>query len=39
MEGPILGVFGIIVMFAVLFLFKIPAAFAMALIGFLESPM
>ncbi|HOE16988.1 MAG TPA: TRAP transporter large permease [Syntrophorhabdaceae bacterium] len=35
MEGPILGVVGIIVMFAILFLFKIPAAFTMALVGFL----
>ena len=35
MEGPILGIVGILVMFAVLFLFKIPAAFTMALVGFL----
>lgn len=35
MEGPILGIIGILVMFAVLFLFKIPAAFTMALVGFL----
>lgn len=35
MEGPIVGVYGIIIMFAVLFLLKIPAAFTMALVGFL----
>ena len=35
MEGPIVGVYGIAIMFAVLFLFKIPAGFTMALIGFL----
>jgi C4-dicarboxylate transporter DctM subunit len=35
MEGPILGVYGIIIMFAILFLTKIPAAFVMALVGFL----
>ncbi|MBP8625085.1 MAG: TRAP transporter large permease [Syntrophorhabdales bacterium] len=35
MEGPILGIVGIFVMFAILFLFKIPAAFTMALVGFL----
>lgn len=35
MEGPLLGIAGIIVMFAILFLLKIPAAFTMALVGFL----
>jgi C4-dicarboxylate transporter DctM subunit len=35
MDGPIVGVYGIIFMFAVLFLLKIPAAFTMALVGFL----
>jgi tripartite ATP-independent transporter DctM subunit len=35
MEGPIVGVIGIIIMFAVLFLFKIPAGFVMAMVGFL----
>jgi len=35
MEGPIVGVYGIGIMFAVLFLFKIPAGFTMALVGFL----
>ena len=35
MEGPILGIYGIIIMFAILFLTKIPAAFVMALVGFL----
>jgi C4-dicarboxylate transporter DctM subunit len=35
MEGPIVGVYGIIAMFLVLFLLKIPAAFTMALVGFL----
>jgi len=35
MEGPIVGVYGIAIMFAVLFLFKIPAGFTMALVGFL----
>jgi C4-dicarboxylate transporter DctM subunit len=35
MEGPLLGLCGIIVMFLVLFLFNIPAAFTMALVGFL----
>jgi C4-dicarboxylate transporter, DctM subunit len=35
MDGPIVGVYGIIIMFAILFLFKIPAAFTMALVGFL----
>ena len=35
MDGPIVGVYGIIIMFAILFLLKIPAAFTMALVGFL----
>ena len=35
MDGPIVGIYGIIVMFAILFLFKIPAGFTMALVGFL----
>ena len=35
MEGPIVGVYGIIIMFTILFLLKIPAAFTMALVGFL----
>jgi tripartite ATP-independent transporter DctM subunit len=35
MSGPIVGVYGIIIMFAVLFLFRIPAAFTMAMVGFL----
>ncbi|RPI77747.1 MAG: TRAP transporter large permease [Desulfobacteraceae bacterium] len=35
MDGPLLGVLGILVMFAVLFLFRIPAAFVMMLVGFL----
>jgi C4-dicarboxylate transporter DctM subunit len=35
MEGPIVGVIGIIIMFAVLFLLKIPAGFVMAMVGFL----
>jgi len=33
--GAILGVYGIIIMFAVLFLLRIPAGFTMALVGFL----
>ena len=35
MDGPIIGVYGIIIMFAILFLLKIPAAFTMAIVGFL----
>jgi tripartite ATP-independent transporter DctM subunit len=35
MDGPLLGLLGILVMFAVLFLFRIPAAFVMMLVGFL----
>jgi len=34
-EGPIVGVYGIGIMFLVLFLFRIPAAFTMGIIGFL----
>ncbi|HOW54964.1 MAG TPA: TRAP transporter large permease [Syntrophorhabdaceae bacterium] len=34
MEGPIVGVIGIAVMFATLFLLRIPAAFTMAIVGF-----
>jgi tripartite ATP-independent transporter DctM subunit len=35
MDGPIVGVYGIIIMFLVLFLLRIPAGFTMALVGFL----
>lgn len=35
MNGPIVGVIGILVMFAALFLLRIPAAFTMMLVGFL----
>jgi C4-dicarboxylate transporter, DctM subunit len=35
MEGPAVGVVGIVIMFATLFLFNIPAAFTLALVGFL----
>ncbi len=35
MDGPIIGVYGIIIMFATLFLLRIPAGFTMAIIGFL----
>jgi C4-dicarboxylate transporter, DctM subunit len=35
MSGPIVGVYGILVMFAVLFLLRIPAGFTMAIVGFL----
>jgi tripartite ATP-independent transporter DctM subunit len=35
MEGPAVGVLGIVIMFATLFLFRIPAGFTMAIIGFL----
>ena len=35
MDGPMVGVYGIIIMFLVLFLLRIPAGFAMALVGFL----
>ncbi len=34
MSGPMVGVYGILVMFAVLFLLRMPAAFTMALVGF-----
>ena len=34
MSGPLLGVDGIVVMFAVLFLLRIPAGFTMAIVGF-----
>lgn len=34
MEGPIVGVIGIIAMFGILFLLRIPAAFTMAIVGF-----
>ena len=35
MSGPIVGVYGIAVMFGVLFLLRIPAGFTMAMVGFL----
>jgi C4-dicarboxylate transporter DctM subunit len=35
MEGPIVGVYGIILMFIILFLLRIPVGFTMALVGFL----
>ena len=35
MDGPIVGIIGIIIMFATLFLLKIPAGFTMAIVGFL----
>ena len=35
MDGPMVGVYGIFIMFLVLFLFRIPAGFTMALVGFL----
>jgi tripartite ATP-independent transporter DctM subunit len=35
MSGPTVGVIGILVMFAVLFVFRLPAAFTMMLVGFL----
>lgn len=35
MQGPIVGICGIIIMFAILFLTRIPAAFVMAIVGFL----
>ncbi|HEX7520185.1 MAG TPA: TRAP transporter large permease, partial [Candidatus Deferrimicrobium sp.] len=34
MSGPIVGVYGIVVMFFILFVLRIPAAFTMALVGF-----
>jgi len=35
MSGPIVGVFGILAMFAALLLFRIPAGYTMAIVGFL----
>jgi C4-dicarboxylate transporter DctM subunit len=35
MEGPIVGVYGIIFMFLVLFMLRIPVGFTMALVGFI----
>jgi len=35
MSGPIVGIFGILVMFVVLLLFRIPAGYTMAIVGFL----
>ncbi len=35
MDGPILGIIGIVIMFTALFLLKIPAGFTMMLVGFL----
>src|SRR4030043_1280726 len=35
MEGPIVGVSGLLLMFVVLFLLRIPVGFTMALVGFL----
>ena len=35
MEGPIVGVYGILFMFIVLFFLRIPVGFTMALVGFL----
>ena len=35
MSGPMLGISGILVMFAILFVLRIPAAFTMLLVGFL----
>ncbi len=35
MTGPMVGIYGILVMFAVLFLLRIPAGFTMAIVGFL----
>jgi C4-dicarboxylate transporter DctM subunit len=35
MEGPIVALYGIIIMFLILFLFRVPAGFTMALVGFL----
>jgi C4-dicarboxylate transporter, DctM subunit len=35
MSGPVVGILGIVVMFSVLFLFRIPAAFTMMIVGFL----
>jgi len=35
MDGPMVGIIGIIIMFLILFLLKIPAGFVMAIVGFL----
>lgn len=35
MEGPLVGVYGILIMFLVLFFLRIPVGFTMALVGFL----
>lgn len=35
MSGPTVGIIGILVMFAMLFIFRLPAAFTMMLVGFL----
>ena len=35
MSGPVVGICGIVVMFAILFLLRVPAAFTMTLVGFL----
>lgn len=35
MEGPIVALYGIIIMFLILFLVRVPAGFTMALVGFL----
>jgi len=34
MEGPIVALYGIVVMFIILFIFRVPAGFTMALVGF-----
>jgi len=34
MDGPVVGVYGIVIMFLTLFLLRIPAAFVMAIVGF-----
>ncbi|MBI5443045.1 MAG: TRAP transporter large permease [Deltaproteobacteria bacterium] len=35
MEGPVVGVFGIVAMFGALFFLRLPAGFTMAIVGFL----
>ncbi len=35
MDGPIIGVYGIVIMFFVLFVLRIPVGFTLALVGFL----
>ncbi|MCX8069014.1 MAG: TRAP transporter permease, partial [Thermodesulfovibrionales bacterium] len=35
MSGPVVGIYGILIMFAVLFILRMPAAVTMALVGFL----